>query len=58
MHKNRIAPNDVYQGFLLKLKTLTEEELNGYIVQAKKLGLTDEQINQGIKTLNALKNNN
>ena len=52
---NKIAPNNALESFRLKIQQMTNEELQSYIEKAKKLGISEEQIKQGIEVLNALK---
>ena len=50
-----IAPKDVYDKFLLRIKTLTEDELKEFIEKAKKMGISEKDIEEGLKAIKSLK---
>lgn len=54
---NRIAPNSMYEKFVLKLKTLSEDELKNFIEQAKKIGISDQNIQNGLNVIKNLTSN-
>ena len=56
MFRNKIAPNTTFDKFLLKVKNLSEKEIQEFVAQAKKIGISEEQISQGLRTLNELRN--
>jgi DNA-binding transcriptional regulator YhcF (GntR family) len=53
----KLAPNNLFEAVKAKLATLSEKELQAYIEQARKIGLSEEQIQQGIAVLNSLRKN-
>ena len=53
--KKMIAPKDVYDKFLLRIKTLTEDELKEFIEKAKKMGISEKDIEEGLKAIKSLK---
>jgi hypothetical protein len=47
--------NDTVNEFRSKVSTMDQGTLNTLISQAKKFGLSDEQINQGIDIMNSIR---
>ena len=53
--RNKIAPNNVMEIFINKISHLTDKEINKFVEIARKSGISEEQINQGLETLRTLK---
>jgi len=53
-NNNQVTSNQ-FNVFLSKLKSLSEAELNKYIEQARKLGISEENISQGMSAINSLR---
>lgn len=53
-NNNKIAPNNDSERFLNILRTLSEDDLQKFILRAKSIGIPDNQIDEGIRIIRSV----
>lgn len=51
----KIAPNSLYESFIMKLQLLTKDEIDEFVRSARSQNIPENQIQQGLKLIESLK---